>query len=105
ARATAAAERPAPGPAYTAAHEAYREYLTRFPAGAARDRAELMAAECEMNLGHPRAAADSYGHVAATTADTARARIAAYGAVVAWTEARGPADAGTAELDGELGAI
>jgi TolA-binding protein len=103
--ATAAVERPAPGPAYTAAHEAYREYLTRFPAGAARDRAELMAAECEMNLGHPREAADSYGHVAATTADTARARIAAYGAVVAWTEARGKADAGTPELDGELAAI
>jgi TolA-binding protein len=96
-----------PGPpiGYGDAHAAYRDYLARFPAGSARDRAELMAAECEMNLGNPRAAADSYSHVAATTADTARARVAAYGAVVAWAEARGPVTAGAAELDGELTAI
>jgi TolA-binding protein len=94
-----------PATTYGDAHAAYRLYLARFPAGPARDRAELMAAECEMNLGNPRAAADSYGRVAATTADTARARIAAYGAVVAWAEARGPATAGAAELDGEITAI
>ena len=116
------AQRAEPGSDFATSHAAYREFLTRFPQAQDADRAELMAAECEMNLGRPRAASDSYARVAAATADTGRARIAAYGAVVAWERARGPVTAGGAapagmaststasaspapELDGELAAI
>ncbi len=119
------AQRQEPGSDFATSHAAYREFLARFPTAADADRAELMAAECEMNLGRPREAANSYARVAAATADTGRARIAAYGAVVAWERARGPVAAGgagataaspsasgsppaaaaAAELDGELGAI
>jgi hypothetical protein len=64
-----------------------------------------MSAECEMALGDPRAAARSYARALATTTDSTRARVAAYGAVVAWAEARGPAPDGAPDLEAEIAAI
>ncbi len=104
--APAHASAPAPAAAaLAAAHAAYREFLARFPTAAAADRAELMAAECEMTLGDPRAAAASYGRALAATTDSTRARAAAYGAVVAWAEARGAAPDRAADLAAEMAAI
>ena len=90
---------------WAAARDAYHQYLQRFPGFEAADRAEFLLAECEMNLGRPVAAAAAYAQAAATTRDTTRARQAAYGAVVAWAQARGPAAANPTHLDQELKAI